>query len=68
MATWVRCTHQSGNPLFVNLSTAMSAYWNENEKYTVIAYAGDDDDDNVLHVREKPEAILAAGNIDFDTA
>ena len=66
MAGWVKCTNKSGNPLFVNLSTAMNAYWNENEKCTVIAYAGGDED--VLRVQEKPEVILAAGNIDFDTA
>lgn len=37
-----------------------------NENCTIIAYAGSDED--VLRVQEKPEAILAAGNIDFDTA
>ena len=49
----------------MNLSTAMSARWNEEENCTIIAYAGGDDEVRVL---EKPDAVLIAGKIDFGSA
>ncbi len=66
MATWVKYTNISGKPVFVNLSTAMSAYRNEDGKQTLIAYPGSDED--VLRVRETPDAILQAAGIDYDSA
>ncbi len=65
MAIWVRCSNKRGGPVFVNLSTAMSARWNEDENCTIIAYAGGDDEVRVL---EKPDAVLIAGKIDFGSA
>ena len=66
MVIWVKCTDASGDSIFVNLSTAMSVYWNANEKCTLITYAGGDED--ITRVQERPEAVLAAGGIDFGTA
>ncbi len=58
MTDWVKCTDTSGRPIFVNLATAMSVFWNDNQRSTFISYPGSDED--VLRVREKPESILAA--------
>ena len=66
MVIWVRCTEEGGDPVFINLSTAMSVFWNENQKCTFIAYAGSEED--VTRVQERPEAVLAAGGINFGTA
>ncbi len=57
MTDWIKCTDESGRPLYVNLATAMSVFWNENEKCTLIAYPGGDED--VLRVQEAPETILS---------
>ncbi len=56
MAGWVKCTDRQGKPVFLNMATAISVFWNDHEECTIIAYPGDDAD--VLRVREKPEAIL----------
>jgi len=40
----------------VNIDTAMSIRWSENDKATIIAYAGGERD--VVRVIERPEDIL----------
>ena len=66
MTVWVKCTAKTGNLILVNLSTAMSAIWNDHEGCTIIAYPGGDE--NVVRVKERPEKILAAADIDFSSA
>ena len=43
----------------------MSAFWNETEQRTIIAYAADDEP---VRVKEHPTAILKAAGFDYDTA
>jgi hypothetical protein len=62
MTDWVQCTDTNGRTIYVNLATAMSVFWNEKEGYSFVAYPGSDDD--VLRVKEKPEAILSARQAD----
>ena len=57
MTDWVKCTDASGRPIFVNLATAMSVFWNDNQKSTFVGYPGSDE---ALRIRERPEFILAA--------
>lgn len=57
MANWVKCTHRGDkSPVYVNIDTAMSIRWSENDKATIIAYAGGERD--VVRVIERPEDIL----------
>ena len=58
MADWIKCTDTSGRPIYVNLTPAMSVFWNDNEGCSIVGYAGGDED--VLRVRERPESILSA--------
>ncbi len=57
MANWIKCTRKADKtPIYVNIDTAMSMRWNENEHATVIAHAGGDID--AVKVAERPEEIL----------
>lgn len=58
MTDWIKCTDESGGPVFMNLATAVSMHWNEKDKCTLITYLGDGGD--AWRVQETPEAILPA--------
>ncbi len=59
MATWIKCTRKADiMPVYVNIDTAMSIRWSENDHATIIAHAGGDIDS--IKVIETPEQILAA--------
>ena len=60
MADWYRCTDAQDRPVYINLSTAKSMFWNANEDRTIIVHPGDDE---VWRVKEKPGVILAEGPI-----
>ncbi len=64
MLVWVRCTEEGGDTLIVNLSAAMSLYWNVSAKITIISYPGGE---RVL-VKETPEKILTAAAQPIETA
>jgi hypothetical protein len=55
--TWLKCTaKRGGEPVYVNLDNAVSVYWSDRDKGTVIAFVGGEKD--AVTVEEKPEYIL----------
>jgi hypothetical protein len=56
MAPWVKCTFKSNRqPVYINLGTASTLAWNEQQQTTYVTFPGEDESVQVL---EKPEAIL----------
>jgi hypothetical protein len=59
MASWLKCTaRRGGGPIHVNLENAVSVYWSERDKATVIAFVGGEKD--AVLVEEKPEQIVGS--------
>ena len=57
MKNWLKCTaKRSGEPVYVNLDNAVSVYWSDRDKGTVIAFIGGEKD--AVTIEEKPEDIL----------
>ena len=56
MASWLKCTAKRGAAVYVNLENAVSVYWSERDKGTIIAFVGGEKD--AVTVQEKPEQIL----------
>ena len=57
MANWLKCTaKRDGAPVYVNLENAVSVYWSERDKGTIIAFVGGEKD--AVIVQEKAEQIL----------
>jgi hypothetical protein len=57
MAIWLKCTaKRDGAAVYVNLENAVSVYWSERDKGTIIAFVGGEKD--AVTVQEKPEQIL----------
>lgn len=55
VANWVKCTRRvDEKPIYVNLDTAMTVRWNEDEKFTVVMWSKDD----LVRVLETLEEIL----------
>jgi hypothetical protein len=58
MASWLTCTaKRGGGTIHVNLENAVSVYWSERDKGTVIAFIGGEKD--AVLVEERPEQILS---------
>jgi hypothetical protein len=58
MASWMKVTaKRGGEAVYVNLDNAVSVYWSERDKGTVIAFVGGEKD--AVTVEEKPEQILS---------
>ncbi len=58
MASWMKLTaKRGGEAVYVNLDNAVSVYWSERDKGTVIAFVGGEKD--AVTVGEKPEQILS---------
>ena len=56
MASWLKCTaKRDGASVYVNLENAVSVYWSERDKGTIIAFGGEKD---AVTVQEKPEQII----------
>ncbi len=58
MTDWVKCTDIEERTLYVNLAPARCVVWNDKMNCSLIAYSATNED--VLRVRERPEAILSA--------
>jgi hypothetical protein len=57
MASWLKCiAKRDGAPVYVNLENAVSVYWSERDKGTIIAFVGGEKD--AVTVQEKPEQII----------
>jgi hypothetical protein len=57
MKSWLKCTaKRGGEAVYVNLDNAVSVYWSDRDKGTVIAFIGGEKD--AVTVEEKPEYIL----------
>jgi hypothetical protein len=57
MKNWLKCTaKRGGEPVYVNLDNAVSVYWSDRDKGTVIAFIGGEKD--AVTVEERPEYIL----------
>jgi hypothetical protein len=57
MASWLKCTaRRGGGAIHINLENAVSVYWSERDKGTVIAFIGGEKD--AVLVEERPEQIL----------
>jgi hypothetical protein len=57
MKNWLKCTaKRGGEAVYVNLDNAVSVYWSERDKGSVIAFIGGEKD--AVTVEEKPEYIL----------
>jgi hypothetical protein len=57
MANWLKCTaKRDGASVYVNLENAVSVYWSERDKGTIIAFVGGKKD--AVTVQEKAEQIL----------
>ena len=57
MANWRKCTAKRGSgTVYVNLENAVSVYWSERDKATVIAFIGGEKD--AVLVEEQPDQIL----------
>jgi hypothetical protein len=57
MKNWLKCTaKRGGESVYVNLDNAVSVYWSDRDKGTVIAFVGGEKD--AVTVEEKPEYIL----------
>jgi hypothetical protein len=58
MTTWIKCTHERGQIIYVNITNAITLIRNEAlHRGTVIAFMGESDP---ISVRETPEDILKA--------
>jgi len=58
MASWLKCTaRRGGGAIHINLENAVSVYWSERDKGTVIAFIGGEKD--AVLVEERPEQILS---------
>jgi hypothetical protein len=58
MTTWIKCTHERGQIIYVNITNAITLLRNEAlHRGTVIAFMGASDP---ISVRETPEDILKA--------
>ena len=56
MASWLKCTAKRDvAAVYVNLENAVSVYWSERDKGTIIAFVREKD---AVTVQEKPEQIL----------
>ena len=58
MTDWVKCTDTEDKTIYLNLATARCVMWNDKVGLSLIAYSATNED--VLRVRERPEAILKA--------
>ena len=59
MASWLKCTaRRGGGAIHVNLENAVSVYWSERDKATVIAFIGGEKD--AVLVEEKPDQVLGS--------
>jgi hypothetical protein len=57
MKNWLKCTaKRGGEAVYVNMDNAVSVYWSDRDKGTVIAFIGGEKD--AVTVEEKPEYIL----------
>jgi hypothetical protein len=57
MKSWLKCTaKRGGEAVYINLDNAVSVYWSDRDKGTVIAFIGGEKD--AVTVEEKPEYIL----------
>ncbi len=56
MTDWVKCTDSEDRTIFVNLAPARCVVWNDKVNLSLIAFSATNED--VLRVREKPEALL----------
>ena len=57
MKSWLKCTaKRGGEAVYVNLDNAVSVYWSDRDKGTVIAFIGGEKD--AVTVEERPEDIL----------
>ena len=57
MTNWLKCTaKRGGESIYVNLANAVSVYWSDRDKGTVIAFIGGEKD--AVTVEERPEVIL----------
>jgi hypothetical protein len=57
MANWLKCTaKRGGGVIHVNLENAVSVYWSERDKATVIAFIGGEKD--AVLIEEKPDQIF----------
>jgi hypothetical protein len=64
MAKWLKCTaRRGGEAIHVSLENAVSVYWSERDKATVIAFIGGEKD--AVLVEEKPEQILGGQSTPF---
>jgi hypothetical protein len=58
MGTWIKCTDERGQIIYVNIANAVTLLRNEAQhRGTVIAFMGSTD---LISVRETPEDILKA--------
>jgi len=55
MANWTRLTAKRGDPIYVNLDSALTIHWNEHDNVSAITFAGASD---ATTVQERPEKIL----------
>ncbi len=60
MTDWVKCTDTEDKTIYLNLTTARCVMWNDKVNLTLIAYSATNED--VMRVRERPEAILNVRN------
>ena len=56
MASWLKCTaKRDGAAVYVNLENAVSVYWSQRDKGTIIAFVGGEKDQSQS---KKPEQII----------
>ncbi len=61
MGTWIKCSDERGQIIYVNIANAITLVRNEaHHRGTVIAFVGTSD---LISVRETPEDILKAAEV-----
>ena len=61
MVTWIKCSDERGQTIYVNIANAITLLRNEaHHRGTVIAFMGTSDH---VSVRETPEEILKAAEV-----
>jgi hypothetical protein len=63
MASWLKCTaKRDGAAVYVNLENAVSVYWSERDKGTIIAFVGGEKDAVIVSNRIQPRPPFASNH------
>ena len=62
MASWLKCTaKRDGAAVYVNLENAVSVYWSERDKGTIIAFVGGEKD--AFTVQKRRASLLISVSV-----